>query len=143
MGRRPNYAATRLGLGMFCRRFLPRRWEQATRGIPATALFGGHRVEKSSHRGDKHLDDCSVRAVGVGRIDRRGKPYTCEDGTRLAVRLLGDRAAVSVNDAAEVELPSMGPDGTTFSNGRLTLTIIQGRLMWGVGRAAPSACVGG
>ena len=69
--------------------------------------------------------------------------YACEDGTRLAVRLLGDRAAVSVNDAAEVELPSMGPDGTTFSNGRLTLTIIQGRLMWGVGRAAPSACVGG
>ena len=69
--------------------------------------------------------------------------YTCQDGTRLAVRLLGDRASVSVNDAAEVDLPSMGPEGTTYSNGRWTLTIIQGRLSWGVGRAVPSECAGG
>jgi len=66
--------------------------------------------------------------------------YLCEDGTHLAVRLLGEQAAVSVNDAAEVELPAMGPDGTTYSNGRLTLTIVQGRLTWAVGRSAPSAC---
>ena len=69
--------------------------------------------------------------------------YTCEDGTRLAVRLLGDRASVSVNGADAVDLPSMGPEGTTFSNGRQTLTIVQGRLSWGVGRAMLSACTGG
>ncbi|MDI6025912.1 hypothetical protein QBK99_06895 [Corticibacterium sp. UT-5YL-CI-8] len=69
--------------------------------------------------------------------------YMCQDGTHLAVRLLGDRASVSVNDATAVDLPSMGPDGTTYSNGQLTLTIVQGRLSWGVGRAVPTACTGG
>lgn len=69
--------------------------------------------------------------------------YICQDGTRLAVRLLGDRASVSVNDATAVDLPSTGPDGTTYSNGQHTLTIIQGHLSWGVGRAVPSACTGG
>lgn len=69
--------------------------------------------------------------------------YTCDDGTRLAVRLLGDRASVSVNGAAPVDLPSTGPEGTTYSNGQQTLTIVQGRLSWGVGRAVPSACTGG
>lgn len=69
--------------------------------------------------------------------------YTCQDGTHLAVRLLGDRASVSVNGTAEIDLPSMGPDGTTYSNGRQTLTIVQGRLSWGVGRVVPSACTGG
>lgn len=69
--------------------------------------------------------------------------YTCQDGTHLAVRLLGDRASVSVNGATPVDLPSTGPDGTTFSNGQQTLTIVQGRLSWGVGRAVPSACTGG
>ena len=69
--------------------------------------------------------------------------YTCQDGTRLAVRLLGDRASVSVNGATAVDLPSMGPEGTTYSNGQRTLTIVQGSLSWGVGRAVPSACTGG
>jgi hypothetical protein len=69
--------------------------------------------------------------------------YICEDGTRLAVRLLGEHASVSVNGARSVDLPAMGQDGTAFSNGRLTLTIVQGRLSWGVGRAAPTACTGG
>jgi hypothetical protein len=69
--------------------------------------------------------------------------YTCQDGTRLAVRLLGDRASVSANGEAELDLPAMGSEGTTFSNGRQTLTIVQGRLSWGVGRAVPSACTGG
>ncbi|SHF61696.1 metal-dependent hydrolase family protein [Devosia limi] len=68
--------------------------------------------------------------------------YLCEDGTRLAVRLLGESALVSVNDAAEIDLPSIGAEGTTFSNGPLTLTIEQGRLSWGIGRAMPSACSG-
>jgi hypothetical protein len=69
--------------------------------------------------------------------------YVCEDGTRLAVRLMGERASVSVNDAAAVELPSMGSEGTAFSNGRQTLSIVQGRLSWALGRAAPTACTGG
>ncbi len=69
--------------------------------------------------------------------------YTCQDGTRLAVRLLGDRASVSINGATAVDLTSMGPEGTTYSNGQQTLTIVQGRLSWGVGRAVPSACTGG
>lgn len=84
----------------------------------------------------------SGASIGVGNPYPVSN-YTCQDGTRLAVRLLGDRASVSVNDAAEVDLPSMGPEGTTYSNGKWTLTIIQGRLSWGVGRAVPSACVGG
>lgn len=69
--------------------------------------------------------------------------YTCEDGTRLAVRLFGDRASVSVNGVAAIDLPAMGQEGTTYSNGKQTLTIVQGRLSWGVGRAVPSACTGG
>ena len=69
--------------------------------------------------------------------------YKCEDGTQLAVRLFGDRASVSVNGNAAIDLPSIGKEGTTYSNGRQTLTIIQGRLSWGVGRAVPSACRGG
>lgn len=66
--------------------------------------------------------------------------YVCEDGTRLAVRLLGESASVSVNDAPEITLPSMGSEGTTFSNGRFTLAISQGRLSWAVGRAMPFTC---
>lgn len=69
--------------------------------------------------------------------------YTCEDGTRLAVRLMGERASVSVNGAPAVDLPSMGQDGTTFSNGRQTLSIVQGRLSWALGRAMPTPCAGG
>lgn len=81
-------------------------------------------------------------SIGVGNPYPVSK-YKCQDGTRLAVRLLGERASVSVNGAAEVDLPSKGTDGTTYSNGQWTLTIVQGRLSWGVGRAVPSPCVGG
>lgn len=81
-------------------------------------------------------------SIGVGNPSPVSD-YTCADGTRLAVRLFGDRASVSVNGEAEVNLPAMGTDGTTFSNGRWTLTIEQGRLSWGVGRAVPSECAGG
>ncbi len=69
--------------------------------------------------------------------------YACRDGTRLAVRLLGDRASVSADGAAAVDLPSIGSDGTTFSNGRQTLAIVQGRVSWAVGRAMPTPCTGG
>ncbi|MRG56778.1 hypothetical protein GF108_14455 [Phyllobacterium sp. SYP-B3895] len=68
-------------------------------------------------------------SVGVGNPYPVSN-YKCKDGTHLAVRLLGDRASVSVNGATEVELPPMGPEGTTFSNGRQTLSIVQGHLSW-------------
>lgn len=84
----------------------------------------------------------SGASIGVGNPYPVSN-YTCQDGTRLAVRLLGDRASVSVNGSVEVDLPSMGPEGTTYSNGQWTLTIAEGRLSWGVGRAMPSACAGG
>lgn len=84
----------------------------------------------------------SAASIGVGDHYPVSN-YTCEDGTRLAVRLLGEYASVSVNGAAAIDLPSMGPEGTTFSNGRQTVTIIQGRLSWGIGRAVPSECSGG
>ena len=81
-------------------------------------------------------------AIGVGNPYPVSN-YTCQDGTHLAVRLLGDRASVSVNDAPAVDLPVVGNDGTRFSNGRFTLTIVQGHLSWSVGRAVPTACTGG
>jgi len=84
----------------------------------------------------------SGASIGVGNPFPVSN-YTCEDGTLLEVRLLGESAAVSVNGATAVELPSMGPEGTTYSDGKRTLTIVQGRLSWGVGRAVPSACTGG
>ena len=68
--------------------------------------------------------------------------YTC-DGTRLAVRLMGEKASVSVDGAAAVELPATGQSGTTFSNGRQTLIIEQGKTSWALGRAMPVACTGG
>ena len=68
--------------------------------------------------------------------------YVC-DGTRLAVRLMGEKASVSVDGAAAVDLPAMGESGTRFSNGRQTLIIEQGRTSWALGRATPVACTGG
>lgn len=68
--------------------------------------------------------------------------YIC-DTTRLAVRLMGESASVSVDGAPAVDLPAMGESGTTFSNGRQTLIIEQGRMSWALGRAAPVACTGG
>lgn len=68
--------------------------------------------------------------------------YICGE-TRLAVRLMGESASVSVDGAAAVDLPAMGQSGTTFSNGRQTLTIEQGRTSWAMGRAMPVACTGG
>ncbi|MDM0015430.1 hypothetical protein QTH87_23505 [Variovorax sp. J22P168] len=68
--------------------------------------------------------------------------YVC-DGTRLAVRLMGERASVSVDGAPAIDLPAMGQSGTRFSNGRQTLLIEQGRTSWAVGRAMPVPCTGG
>jgi hypothetical protein len=76
-----------------------------------------------------------------------GNPYPVSNyqcgSTRLAVRLMGERASVSIDGASAVDLPVSGSSGTTYSNGRQTLTIEQGRVSWGVGRAVPVACTGG
>jgi hypothetical protein len=102
-------------------------------GICALALAGCH------HPMPKPTPGTSIGAGNPYPVSN----YTCEDGTRLAVRLFGESASVSVNGAAPVNLPTMGPEGTTYSNGRQTLTIVQGRMSWGLGRAVPSACSGG
>ncbi|WP_198928707.1 hypothetical protein [Rhizobium sp. AC44/96] len=81
-------------------------------------------------------------SIGVGN-PHPVSDYTCQDGTHLAVRLFGDRASVSVNGAPALDLPAVGTEETTYSNGRWTLAIVQGRLSWGVGRAAPSPCTSG
>lgn len=73
-----------------------------------------------------------------------GNPYPVTNyvcgGTRLAVRLMGERASVSVDGAAAVDLPVTDQSGTTYSNGRQTLIIKQGLSYWAVGRATPVAC---
>ena len=65
--------------------------------------------------------------------------YTC-GGTRLAVRLMGERASVSVDGVAAIDLPVTDQAGTTYSNGRQMLIIEQGLASWAVGRATPVAC---
>ena len=80
-------------------------------------------------------------SIGVGN-PYPVSTYVC-DGTRLAVRLMGESASVSVDGAAAVVLPAMGQAGTTFSNGRQTLIVEQGRTSWALGRAVPVPCTGG
>jgi hypothetical protein len=85
-----------------------------------------------------------VPGPGPGASIRAGNPYpvtnyTC-GSTRLAVRLMGEKASVSVDGAAAVDLPVTGQSGTTYSNGRQTLIIEQGRASWAIGRAMPVAC---
>ncbi|MEY2854855.1 MAG: hypothetical protein RL030_1987 [Pseudomonadota bacterium] len=80
-------------------------------------------------------------SIGVGN-PYPVSDYVCE-GTRLAVRLMGESASVSVDGAAAVELPKAGESGTTFSNGRQMLIIEQGRLSWSPGNVTPVACTGG
>jgi hypothetical protein len=75
-----------------------------------------------------------------------GNPYPVTNyncgGTRLAVRLTGERASVSVDGAAPVDLPVTNQSGTTYSNGRQTLIIEQGVTSWASGRATPVVCTG-
>lgn len=66
--------------------------------------------------------------------------YTCERGTKLSVRLLGETAEVGVDGAGAVSLPALGEDGTTFSNGRQTLYVKQGVVSWALGRMAAEVC---
>ena len=76
-----------------------------------------------------------------------GNPYPVSNykcgNTRLAVRLMGERASVSVDGADPIDLPVSGSSGTTFSNGRQTLIVEQGSVSWGLGRAVPVAFTGG
>jgi len=81
------------------------------------------------------------QSIGVGNPYPVSN-YLC-DGTRLAVRLMGSSASVSVDGATAVDLPAIEQTGTTFSNGRHTLIIEQGRTSWASGRAIPVACTGG
>lgn len=66
--------------------------------------------------------------------------YTCERGTKLSVRLLGESAEVGVDGADAVSLPALGNDGTTFTNGRQTLYVKQGVVSWAIGRMAAETC---
>ena len=66
--------------------------------------------------------------------------YTCERGTKLTIKLLGETAEVGVNGADAVSLPALGNDGTTFTNGRQTLFVKQGVVSWAVGRMAAETC---
>jgi hypothetical protein len=66
--------------------------------------------------------------------------YTCERGTKLSVKLLGETAEVRVDGAAALSLPALGEDGTTFTNGRQTLYVRQGVVSWAVGRMAAETC---
>ena len=66
--------------------------------------------------------------------------YTCERGTKLSVKLLGETAEVGVDGADAVSLPALGEDGTTFTNGRQTLYVKQGVVSWAIGRMAAEAC---
>jgi hypothetical protein len=40
--------------------------------------------------------------------------YVCKDGTKLAVRLMGEHASVSVNGKPAIELAAVGDKGTRF-----------------------------
>jgi hypothetical protein len=66
--------------------------------------------------------------------------YTCERGTKLSVKLLGETAEVGVDGADAVSLPALGQDGTTFTNGRQTLYVKQGVVSWAIGRVAAETC---
>ncbi len=82
----------------------------------------------------------SVKKDDVGIFPYPLEEYVCADGTELGVRLLGERASVSVDGKPAVELPVMTSAGTTYSNGKQTLIISQGAVSWGLGRAVPQPC---
>ena len=73
-------------------------------------------------------------------MPRPTERYTCERGTKLSVKLLGETAEVGVDGAAAVSLPALGEDGTTFTNGRQTLYVKQGVVSWAIGRMAAETC---
>lgn len=80
--------------------------------------------------------DAPVAAIPAAPVEN----YTC-GGTKLAVKLLGATAEVSVDGAAAVTLPVLGDAGDTYTNGRQTLFIKQGKVSWAIGRMAAQDCV--
>ncbi len=66
--------------------------------------------------------------------------YTCARGTKLAVKMLGAAAEVSVDGAEAVSLPVLGDEGITYTNGRQTLFVKQGVVSWAIGRMAAETC---
>ncbi|MDX2235726.1 MAG: hypothetical protein NW200_14600, partial [Hyphomonadaceae bacterium] len=68
--------------------------------------------------------------------------YVCGD-KKLAVKLLGAAAEVSIDGAEAVSLPVLGDAGDTFTNGRLTLFVKQGKVSYAVGRMAAVECAAG
>ena len=84
----------------------------------------------------------AARRRWTRRVDHAAptERYTCERGTKLSVKLLGETAEVGVDGAAAVSLPALGEDGTTFSNGRQTLYVKQGVVSWAIGRMAAETC---
>ena len=67
--------------------------------------------------------------------------YTCERGTKLAVKMLGATTEVTFGDPAiTITLPVLGDEGTTYTNGRQTLFVKQGNVSWAIGRMAAEAC---
>ncbi|MBA8821716.1 hypothetical protein FHW00_004074 [Ochrobactrum sp. P6BSIII] len=89
-----------------------------------------------------YVNSASGASIGAGNA-YPVSDYVCKDGTKLAVRLMGEHASVSVNGKPAIELAAVGDKGTRFSDGKHTLTITQGDLSWGVGQVAMSACTGG
>jgi hypothetical protein len=73
-------------------------------------------------------------------MPRPTERYTCERGTKLSVKLLGESAEVGVDGTAAVSLPALGKDSTTFTNGRQTLYVNQGVVSWAIGRMAAETC---
>ncbi len=93
------------------------------------------------------LDTGGLPATDARSVDRCRQSLSRQqlrrDGTRLAVRLMGESASVSVDGAAAIDLPAIGKSGTTFSNGRQTMLIEQGRNLVGYGARHAVACTGG
>jgi hypothetical protein len=82
----------------------------------------------------------AVAGPAASIMPRPTEKYTCERGTRLSVKLLGETAEVGIDGAAAVLLPALGEDGTTFTDGRQTLYVKQGVISWAVGRMAAETC---
>jgi ABC-type Fe3+-hydroxamate transport system substrate-binding protein len=82
----------------------------------------------------------AAAAPAASIMPRPTENYTCERGTKLSVKLLGETAVVGVDGADAVSLPALGEDGTTFTNGRQTLYVKQGVVSWAIGRMAAETC---
>lgn len=90
----------------------------------------------------QHAAHAPVATAGGGGPIYPVSHYSCEDGTQLAVRLLGESAEVGINGEGALSLPQVQSvsDLMVYSNGRQTLSIKAGQTSWALGRAVPAAC---